>query len=258
MDEEPVKEKKEPEELTCPEWMMTMGDCMSLLLTFFVLLLTFSTTSKSKLMDVIGVMKGAFSFMKAEMVKDETAYNENSFDDDEQRHIYNPPESTSMRLSTNSVMRWQRKINENLSEVGFKHPLNVKRLEEGLVIEVAVEDIFFENSSKLTFKGTKFLNEVAALSKNVINEVRIMHFLDKSTVNRSRFNKEWNHAVEQNLSLARDLKNTFNLDGSRFSSAVHIISGSTSAQAFNKIRVTIMEKLDAENQELSQFLKDLN
>ena len=55
--EEEEEGKSAPEELTCPQWMMTMGDCMSLLLTFFVLLLTFSTTSKSRLMDVIGVIK---------------------------------------------------------------------------------------------------------------------------------------------------------------------------------------------------------
>jgi len=29
----------------CPEWMMTFSDCMTLLLTFFVLLMTFSSTS---------------------------------------------------------------------------------------------------------------------------------------------------------------------------------------------------------------------
>ena len=37
IEEEEPREKTGPQEDTCPEWMMTMGDCMSLLLTFFVL-----------------------------------------------------------------------------------------------------------------------------------------------------------------------------------------------------------------------------
>lgn len=48
------KERKKPEEITCPEWMMIMGDAMSLLLTFFVLLLTFSSMNDANLMNVMG------------------------------------------------------------------------------------------------------------------------------------------------------------------------------------------------------------
>jgi chemotaxis protein MotB len=41
----PVKKKVEPEEQSdgAPEWMVTFSDCMTLLLTFFVLLLSFSS-----------------------------------------------------------------------------------------------------------------------------------------------------------------------------------------------------------------------
>ena len=40
-----------------PAWMLTFGDCMTLLLTFFVLMLSFSSFDEAALMR----LKGAFS-----------------------------------------------------------------------------------------------------------------------------------------------------------------------------------------------------
>ena len=44
----------------CPGWMMTFGDCMSLLVTFFVMLIAFSTLEEARLAAMIGVLQGAF------------------------------------------------------------------------------------------------------------------------------------------------------------------------------------------------------
>ena len=43
-----------------PEWVVTFGDMMSLLLTFFVLLLSFSTMEASKFKTIAGYMREAF------------------------------------------------------------------------------------------------------------------------------------------------------------------------------------------------------
>lgn len=52
------------EEGGAPEWVVTFGDLMSLLLCFFVLLLSFSETSKAKYKQVAGSMKEAFGIQK--------------------------------------------------------------------------------------------------------------------------------------------------------------------------------------------------
>ncbi|NCC52663.1 MAG: hypothetical protein EOM20_15795 [Spartobacteria bacterium] len=55
MSKEPPKPSKDP---GCPLWMLTFGDCMSLLVTFFVMLIAFSDTEEHKLMELIGALKG--------------------------------------------------------------------------------------------------------------------------------------------------------------------------------------------------------
>lgn len=66
-DDEEIQKK---EEGGAPEWMVTFGDLMSLLLCFFVLLLSFSETDKAKYKQVAGSMKEAFGVQKKVKVFD--------------------------------------------------------------------------------------------------------------------------------------------------------------------------------------------
>jgi chemotaxis protein MotB len=59
-----------PEECKCvagaPRWVVTFGDMMSLLLCFFVLLLSFSSTDVAKYKEAVGSLKEAFGVMKSD------------------------------------------------------------------------------------------------------------------------------------------------------------------------------------------------
>lgn len=63
-----AKEKKCP---ACPElpgWLTTFGDLMALLLTFFVLLLSFSTTSQEDFEQAIGSLQGALGVLDGDPI----------------------------------------------------------------------------------------------------------------------------------------------------------------------------------------------
>jgi chemotaxis protein MotB len=49
-----------------PEWITTFADMISLLLTFFILLLTFATPSMQKLWELQGSIDGAFGFIRSD------------------------------------------------------------------------------------------------------------------------------------------------------------------------------------------------
>ena len=59
------KKKKDDEPPGAPAWMVTYGDLMSLLLTFFVLLLSFSVMDESKITQAIESVQRALSFLPA-------------------------------------------------------------------------------------------------------------------------------------------------------------------------------------------------
>ena len=62
-DEDPQVAADEPEE-GAPEWMVTFGDLMSLLLTFFVLLLSFSQMDTAKFKELAGSLERAFGVQR--------------------------------------------------------------------------------------------------------------------------------------------------------------------------------------------------
>ncbi|MGD9973718.1 MAG: flagellar motor protein MotB [Desulfatirhabdiaceae bacterium] len=70
MSDSDKSENGKPVEEGAPEWVVTFGDLMSLLLCFFVLLLSFSETDKAKYKEVAGSMRDAFGVQKKIKVLD--------------------------------------------------------------------------------------------------------------------------------------------------------------------------------------------
>ncbi|MCM8532387.1 MAG: hypothetical protein NE330_14585, partial [Lentisphaeraceae bacterium] len=241
-------------------WMMTMGDCMSLLLTFFVLLLTFSTTSQSRLMDVIGVMKGAFSFIETTNLlnKEETAYNDNNTAADEDAKQTKSENASSIRLSSNSIQKKFKDMQETLSDVGFKYPLQVKKLDQGISIEVSIEDIFVGDSKTLTFNGKKLAQEVANVAYNIDNEMRIVAFLNPDDMAGSKLGDVWVTAMERNMKLADVLNDKFGIKKTRFSIGTTVLSDKQMqerGQSYSRVKVIFMEALNVKKVSVRELLK---
>ena len=260
MEDEEEEGKSAPEELTCPEWMMTMGDCMSLLLTFFVLLLTFSTTSKSRLMDVIGVMKGAFSFIESHNVlqREESGFNDNNLDSDQSK-VKNPSNPSTIRLSSNSIQKKFKDMSESLSDVGFKYPLQVNKLDQGIAIEVSIEDMFEGDTKNLTFNGQKLVQEVANVAINIQNEIRIMAYLNPEGMVGTNLGDAWVTALERNMKLADVLNDRFGIENSRFSVGTSVLTNEEMKfrnQSFSRVKIIFMEALNVKNVSISELLKD--
>lgn len=58
--------RKQPQKSEVPEWLVTFADLMSLLVCFFVLIISFSIQDQEKLQVVAGSMKDAFGIMKVQ------------------------------------------------------------------------------------------------------------------------------------------------------------------------------------------------
>ena len=57
------RKQHESDEIMAPGWVVTYGDLMSLLLVFFVLVVSFSTTERIKFRKAMGSLKGGTSFL---------------------------------------------------------------------------------------------------------------------------------------------------------------------------------------------------
>ncbi len=173
--------KKKPEksgEVTCPEWMMTMGDTMSLLLTFFVLLFTFASLDDNQLMDVVGCVKGALGAVESkrpdevapgkERYKDESDGNAGSGPGD----TIDPEQLSPVVLNAQSVQKRFTKFREMLTSLGFHNVVTFDILDNGVSIRVRHDALFAEDGT-LGANADMLLEGVAGLTANNGNELRL-------------------------------------------------------------------------------------
>ncbi len=148
-----AKEKKQiPEEDPggAPEWMVTFSDCMTLLLTFFVLLLSYSSFDEAKLRDLSDSLGREEPIVqKANAMRLDPVVSSRSKDKTQ------PTLNESITPDTTQVK------NANISP--RKKPINFRNLK---VFTVASKKVFFGSGVQLTPTGKEILRAVYVLNRH--------------------------------------------------------------------------------------------
>lgn len=169
-------------EACCPSWMLTFGDCMSLLLCFFVMLMTFTTTEAAKLSTVIGSFQGAFGITPPVTDKvrnsidrpesSEGSGGEVSSGQKEQLKV-NTEDMSSVRLRDMKVKNRYSDFKESLTTLGFKNIVTTQHVMEGIESKVPFSDLFKGNTDELRPNATKWFGALEGLSGSMGNELRL-------------------------------------------------------------------------------------
>ncbi len=151
------RKRKQPEpeqEAGAPEWRVTFSDCMTLLLTFFVLLLSFSSFDDKELFK----LKKAFTkqFSSLSLIKS----NKNTFRAPKlihyDTHLDEGSEKPTLTKGTKNRLK---------KETG---PTNFR---DHKVFLIPSEMIFWGNGKVISFQGRKALSDMASFLKEVPDKV---------------------------------------------------------------------------------------
>ena len=158
-----MADKKCPECPKClPGWLVQFGDLMSLLLTFFILLLSMAVMDKKKVEEYFEVMKKAMGFL------DENA------DVEEQTIEYSQQESTSDSDDSSSdtqeaaleISQLVEDVNDSASEQ--TEIMEVTKGKNEFTLDIPSQLLFEEAEYKLTNKSAKrFLAKVARIIRTM-------------------------------------------------------------------------------------------
>jgi chemotaxis protein MotB len=170
------REKKA--EQGCPLWMMTFGDCMSLLVTFFVMLIAFSNLEEAQLIEVLGAMKGALGVKEEERPQDspELVHYERSKGVSERKQWLTLEELSAVMPDVKLARR--RYGRPRVEALGRK--VIVRMIEEGLVFVVDASGIFEEGGSDFRPHSDTLLARIGAFISGLPNEVQIVAIVDES------------------------------------------------------------------------------
>ena len=200
-----------------PEWMVTFSDCMTLLLTFFVLLLSFSSFDNQAYEKMNKSMVDEFTSLTLRQRREKNAFR--------MRHQI----SYSEELDVGS-----EKPTENPNEVGGIKTDNSPNFRDQKVFFVPSDDVFWANGTALTSEGKNTLSLLSTYLKKFPNRIVVYegtHTPAASDLSSLNIDRAW-HAIEY-------ISEAGSIDKGRFS----IASATTlpmQAQIENKI---IQERL---------------
>jgi chemotaxis protein MotB len=168
-----VEENQEP---SSPAWMTTFSDMMTLLLTFFVLLLSFSNMDEVKFEQAAHSLKGALGILKT---------------------YPSPRNKLGIYMNSEEINR-QREILENVQELRHKaeememaENINVQITENGLLIQLGDKVLFDVGEADLKSIACPLLDIVGKTIRDKAAVVLVSGHTDNVPIRTEEYPSNW-------------------------------------------------------------------
>jgi chemotaxis protein MotB len=169
-------------------WVMTYGDMMSLLLTFFVLIVSFSSMQDAKFKEVALSLRKAFGIMiqpqSVVRVADPVIPR---FDNEERRDIV---------LEVDEVR-------QELTALGLSSEVELDFVPDGIMFRLEAPVLFAPGSSELAAGSHAPLDVVAGFLQKFSGEIRVEGHADTTAIRTARFPSNWELSASRAGAVAR-------------------------------------------------------
>jgi chemotaxis protein MotB len=247
-------EPSEAEDHVCdegtPGWMATLGDLMSLLLTFFVLMLSFAHMDKQLFLEAMGSIQDALGVIEK-----------------------NPGQ---LKLQSTSIVEWSEKkttpfidvmgmdqtkespamnqkvmenIQQAIAENNLSRVVEAENSERGIIVRVRGGVLFEPGSDKLLPVSFVFLDEIVRITDEFPYELSIEGHTDDAPISSLRFPTNWHLASSRSIAVLRYMTEDQRIDPSRLAASGYgstrplVPNDSTENRAINR-RVEFVYKRD--------------
>jgi hypothetical protein len=157
------KEKLIIDSTNCtPTWMVTMGDAMSLLLCFFVMMLNFGSLHSDELINVFGVLSGGNEIMPVQSTGLERPRSKSAEED----------EFAPVVLRNTDVPRHLKDLKRKLAAEGYTHNVTIDELKNGIRFRID-EAVLFAADATISPRGQDVLLDIVNLLQGTGNEIRL-------------------------------------------------------------------------------------
>ncbi|GBE35326.1 motility protein B [bacterium BMS3Bbin06] len=203
-------EEKSGSDSSAPAWMATFADMMSLLLTFFVLLLSFATMDVVKFRDAMGSIQEALGFLPT---------GTGVFQQSSSPAVFEKPLATS--TTAKSVMNdvIEGELKEIVSGYGLQKDVDVEKSKRGVILRVKGKIFFNAGEAKLKRDSYPILEKIVGILKRFPRKVSIEGHTDNIPVSGGRYASNWELSTERAISALRFFKERGDIDLKRINIA---------------------------------------
>lgn len=281
-----MDELPEEDQPGVPAWVVTFADLMSLLMCFFVLLLSFSEIDASKFKQIadelakaFGVQRDVptleipmgtspvfdhFSAAKPEPtvineVRQETSRDEPNL---ETNTTQSEVEAQIAQAREQEVEKHVETLQKVLREELENGKLDLRKDSDRIVIRIEEKGSFPSGSATLTYPFEDMLYRMAAVLKNIPGELTIEGHTDDVPIRSSRYDSNWNLSADRAAAVANVLIEGGGIDPKRlkvqgFAATKPRVSNDTSENRALNRRVEIIVDLSESHAETRVRLQDL-
>ncbi|MCP4145481.1 MAG: OmpA family protein [bacterium] len=226
-----------------PGWIMTYGDMMSLLLTFFILLVSYSTIQESKFEEATNSLQGAFGVLSS------------------------PPTTIKMeevvvselhKKERDDIVYEIQKLEETLVEENMDNMVDLQLTKDGVLFNVDSSCLFASGKAALKPDSKSILSSLQGFLAKFSHDIEINGHTDSIPIHTAQFPSNWELSSSRAISVARFFQNE-GLVPSRikaigFGEYKPIADNSDSEGRAKNRRVEIFLKLDSDNSTVQQEL----
>ncbi len=196
------RESDDNDQPSSPAWMTTYGDMMTLLMTFFILIMSFSSIELDKFKAAMGSLKGAFGVLG---------------DSDN----LNPAQSYISHYQHNmqkvSLVEHVQNLRETVSKLELENDIEIYETDSEVTILITAQILFESGGANLKSDFLPTLSKIAKTVINKANEIRIAGHTDTIPINTKKYPSNWELSVDRALGVMRFLVNNENINSDKVS-----------------------------------------
>jgi len=208
------KKKSSEGGLTGNEWLATYADTVTLLLTFFVLLYSFSSVDSEKTKSVSNAFTSMFSGSSGDTLLEYDLYNGS---------VPLVGGETDANMEEGAALSPQKKMYNNVKDFITKNELQevveIIDSEKGIVIQLRDNILFESASSHIRDDSKVILDKISTLIASIANPILVEGHTDNIPIRTSEFPSNWELSADRAVNVVRYFVEYKGQDPSRFSAA---------------------------------------
>lgn len=211
--------------------MVTFGDAMSLLVTFFVMLVSFASFEESSLMELVGAMKGGLRVTQVPLASSISAPLPEG-------DVTSELSSSEPVSAVGSALLNANSMQEDVSRL---FPVDtadyfLQLLDNGVSLVIRSGAVFESGTATIRRPDSEVWRVAAGLMSLIHSEIRVTAKLpDNTPVRLESFKTPWGLGIEQSLAVDRFLIDRFGLDAGQISAAVRVVGAMAPEEAVEGI-----------------------
>ncbi|WP_040211243.1 OmpA/MotB family protein [Clostridium polynesiense] len=196
------------------EWLATFSDTITLLLTFFILLYSFSTVNQQKLQEISTALQLVLSGKEGNTILE---YNLNN---GETPIVGNTDENIPVPQNMdNEKLGMYKTIKEFIDKNKLDATVEIKEDERGIIIQMK-DNILFESGKSDLREGSKdLLEKINSLITTFPNKIIIEGHTDNVPIKNSRFDSNWDLSTSRSVNVIRYFTEEKSQKADRFTAA---------------------------------------